>query len=363
MAVFMVKKEKIIAYIGSYADLNSPGLYACKYDVKSGNLELLDQVGDLKNPTFLDVDESNLKLYTIAEGVDSQNQRCGEAFAFGIDPSTGKLSFLNKEITVPAPTCHITLDKTNQCLMVSSYHGGMIGLSPLLRDGRIGATSDIQRHEGRSILPIQDRPRAHSIFVDRLNRFLAVCDLGLDRIVLYKLDLNAYRFILHGEVQVAPGSGPRHFVFHPSLAYGYVINELNATITAFSYDEDKGELSEIQTISTLPNSYEDENACADIHISPDGKFLYGSNRGHDSIVVYAIDPISGQLTLVEFASTIGKHPRNFAISPDGDFLLVANRDSNNIVTFHRDSHTGKLSPTGSVLNVSMPVCIKFAVLD
>ncbi|WP_373229408.1 lactonase family protein [Cohnella sp.] len=356
----MKKREKILAFIGSYADSNNPGLYTCEYDARSGNLELLNQVSGLKNPTFLDVDEHNKRLYTLAEGVDSKDQRCGLAAAYDIEPSSGKLSLINIEVSVPVPACHITLDRTNQSLLVSSYHGGMIGMSPLLEDGRIGPIADIQRHKGSSILPVQDRPRAHSTFIDRLNRYAVVCDLGLDRIFLYKLELSTYRFIPHGEVQVAPGSGPRHFVFHPSLSYGYVINELNATITAFTYDEDQGELSEIQTVSTLPDSYKGENSCADIHISPDGKFLYGSNRGHNSIAVYEIDLLSGQLALVEYASTMGEHPRNFAISPDGHFLLAANRDSDSIVTFNRDLYSGKLTPTGDSLNVSMPVCIKFA---
>lgn len=356
----MEKGKNILAYVGSYADSAGPGLYACRYDPDNGSIELIDQAAGLQNPTFLDVDEDHLKLYAIAEGVDSNNQRCGEAAAYDIDPSTGKLSLLNKEMTVPAPTCHITLDHTKRCVIVASYHGGMVGLSPLLADGRIGAASDIHRHKGSSILPVQDRPRAHSVFIDRNNRFAAACDLGLDRIIMYKLDIEEARLIPHGEVKVAPGSGPRHFAYHPSLSYGYVINELNATITAFSYNEEQGELSEIQTVSTLPETYKGENACADIHISPDGKFLYGSNRGHDSIAVYAIDPSNGKLALVEHASTLGGHPRNFAISPDGRFLLAANRDSDNIVTFARDAQTGKLLPTGSELKVSKPVCIKFA---
>lgn len=359
----MENKKKVLAFLGSYADSSNPGLYACRFDTETGSLEILDQVDGLQNPTFLDVDHGRRKLYAITEGTDSGGQRRGAAAAFGFDPASGKLTLLNKEYTVPAPTCHITLDHSRQCIMVSSYHGGMIGLSPLLEDGKIGVTADIHQHRGSSILPVQDQARAHSMFVDRSNRFAIVCDLGLDRILIYQLDLPGRRLIPHGEVPIAPGSGPRHFAFHPSLPYGYVINELNATITAFFYNEEQGELSEIQTVSTLPDSYNGDNACADIHISPDGQFLYGSNRGHDSIAVYAIDPLTGKLTLVEHVSTLGRHPRNFALSPDGRFLLAANRDSNNIVTFSRDANTGKLLPAGSVLEVSKPVCIKFAVLD
>ncbi|NEW04944.1 lactonase family protein [Paenibacillus sp. SYP-B3998] len=355
----MENKKKILAFIGSYAESNQPGLYVGSYEESNGSLTVIDEVDGLQNPTFLEVNSDNLKVYALTEGIGSEGQRCGAAAAFEIDPASGKLSLLNKENTVPATTCHITLDHTNQCILVASYHGGMIGLSPLLEDGRVGAITDIQWHKGSSILPDQDRPHAHFVFIDRQNRFVGVCDLGLDRILLYKLDLAAHRLLPHGEVQVAPGSGPRHFAFHPSFAYGYVINELNSTITAFSYDEELGVLTEIQSLSTLPDDFEGENACADIHISPDGNFLYGSNRGHDSIVVYAIDRVTGRLSIVEFAPTLGGHPRNFALSPDGQFMLVANRDANNIVTFKRDESTGKLLPTGSVLSVSKPVCIKF----
>lgn len=355
--------KKVLAFIGSYADSSSPGIYACKFDNETGSLEITDHVKGLQNPTFLDVDESNLRLYSLTEETDPNGQRCGAAAAFSIDPETGTLSFLNKEMTVSAPTCHIMLDQTRQCLMVASYHGGMIGLSPLLEDGRVGETADVHQYTGSSIHPAQDRPHPHSVFVDRTNRFAVVSDLGLDRIKIYKLDVPARVLIPHGVTQVTPGAGPRHFAFHPSLPYGYVINELNATITGFFYDEDKGSLTEIQTIPTLPNSYEGEKSCADIHISPDGKFLYGSNRGHDSIAVYAIDPLTGKLTSVEYAPTLGRHPRNFALSPDGRFLLAANRDTNNIVTFARDASTGKLQPTGSILEVSKPVCLKFITLS
>ncbi|MEI7026229.1 lactonase family protein [Paenibacillus sp. y28] len=356
-------EQQILAFIGSYADSKEPGLYSCKYDSASGRLTLLDQARGLQNPTFVAVNRQGLKLYALTEGLNADNERCGAAAAYHIDPATGKLSLLNQEHTVPAPTCHIVLDQTNRYVMVSSYHGGMIGLSPLEEDGRLGAASDIQRHNGASVLPVQDRPRAHSVFVDRANRYAGACDLGLDRIIMYQLDLANRRFIPHGEVQVTPGSGPRHFAFHPSYRYGYVINELNSTVTAFSYDEEQGVLREIQTISTLPDDYQGENACADIHVSPDGKFLYGSNRGHDSMVVYAIDQSSGQLAVVEYASTLGGHPRNFAVSPDGRFVLVANRDGNNVVSFARDAETGKLTPTGDVLSISKPVCVKFAVLE
>lgn len=356
-------QKRIVAFIGSYSDPSSPGIYACEFDFNTGMLLLKNQVSGLKNPTFLDVDQANRRLYAISEGNNSRGQRWGEVAAIDIEfKDSIRLNLLNKEQSVTASTCHITLDQTRQCLMVSSYHGGMIGLNPILKDGRIGLTTSVHLHKGSSVLPIQNSPRPHSVTVDRLNRFAIVCDLGLDQILIYQLDIPEHKLNPHHKVKVTPGSGPRHFVFHPTLAYGYAINELNSTITVFTYEEENGLLNEIQTVSTLPEFFTGENDCADIHISPDGQYLYGSNRGHDSIVIYAIDNTTGKLNVVDHESTLGRHPRNFALSPDGRFLLVANRESNNIVSFSRDSNSGKLNATGSVLELSEPVCIKFMSL-
>jgi 6-phosphogluconolactonase len=347
------------AYIGSYAEPSAPGIYACRYDPDHGALTITSEVAGLRNPTFLDIDSESMRLYALAEEIGDHEQRYSSAAAFDIDADSGALSLLNKETTVPASTCHLALDQANRFMAVSSYHGGWIGLSPILDDGRIGPMCDSHKHEGSSKLPVQDRARAHSVLFDSANQFAVACDLGMDLLLVYRLDANHKRLVPHSQTSVAPGAGPRHFVFHPKLSIGYVINELNATVNVYAYDAEQGKLTELQSISTLPEDYQGDNACADIHISPDGKFLYGSNRGHDSIVVYSIDQTSGRLTLVEHASCGGKHPRNFAISPDGRYLLAANRDTNNIVTFRRNEVTGKLEPTGFELEVSKPVCLKF----
>ncbi|MBD2845003.1 lactonase family protein [Paenibacillus sp. IB182496] len=349
-------------FLGSYADAEGPGVYACAFDETTGALTLIDEVSGLQNPTFLDIDAKRRILYALTEQPDEQGGRAGAAVAMEIAPDSGRLTPLGRESTVPAPTCHIALDRERRALLTSSYHGGLVGLSPLLPDGRVAPCADMHRHEGTSVLPVQSQARVHSVFMDQANRYAIVCDLGLDRVFVYRLDLDAMQLQPHGEAAVAPGSGPRHFAFHPTLPYGYVINELNATITAFRYDEALGALEAIGTFPTLPDGYDGDNACADIHISPDGRFLYGSNRGHDSIAVYAIDSDSGMLTLVQHAPTLGGHPRNFALSPDGRYLLVANRDGNHVVTFARDAESGKLTPTGHELQVSKPVCVKFAYI-
>ena len=355
-------EHKTLAVIGSYADAADPGLYLCEYDAASGSLRQLQAISGLQYPTFAAIDGDKLTVYAISEETDPSGQRKGYLSAFRLDPVQAQLSLINKEESLPAPTCHVELDRAGRCLIVSSYHGGLLGLSPVLEDGSIGPSADQHRHEGKSVHPAQSQARVHSVFVDRTNRWAVASDLGLDKVFVYKLDTERYRLELHQEVSVAPGSGPRHFVFHPSLPYGYVIHELNGTITAFGFDEERGELRALQTVSTLPEGFDGENGCADIHISPDGRFLYGSNRGHDSLAVYAISAETGELSLVEIVSTLGGHPRNFALSPDGRHVLVANRDGNHIVTFRRDEASGKLTPAGIELAVSKPVCVKFVTL-
>lgn len=351
---------RTFAFIGSYADADGPGLYACAYDERTGALTLLDQTDGLQNPTFLAVNEESRTIYSLTEMKDEEGTRRGAAATYRFAPAEGRLQKLNEAQTIPATACHVALDRTNRLVMTASYHGGLFGVSGVREDGGIGAPLELHRHEGTSALPVQSQARVHSVIVDRDNRFAAVSDLGLDKVFLYKLDAPNRTLTRHSEASIAPGSGPRHFVFHPQLPFGYGINELNSTLTVYAYDAEAGKLEVVQTLSTLPDSYEGDNACADIHLSPDGKFLYGSNRGHDSLVVCRIDPESGLLESVEYAPTLGGHPRNFAVSPDGRFVLVANRDGNHVVTFSRDADTGKLLPTGSELRVSKPVCVRFA---
>jgi len=350
---------KDIFFIGSYANADSTGVYVCEFDRETGGIALLGSYAGLQNPTFLAAHAGSRKLYAIAERAGEDGSKRGAVAAFDIG-AAHELSLLGIEETVPAPTCHVELDVTRAVLLTASYHGGMVGLNRIQPEGGVGPVADVRRHEGSSVHPAQDRPRAHSVTVDRGNRFAVACDLGADNIVTYRLDLAAGALEPVSSVALAPGSGPRHFAFHPTFPIGYVINELNATITVFAYDEATGALSTIQTVPTLPSGYEGENACADIHVSPDGRFLYGSNRGHDSIAVFRVED-GGSLTLVDHTSAGGRHPRNFALSPDPDasFLLAANRDTNDVVVFRRDAATGRLSEPVTRFEVSKPVCIKF----
>lgn len=349
------RTQNIFAFIGSYTEESSPGIYACSFDSSEGKFTVLDSVSGIKNPTFLTVNKTSNKLYSVSESSD----KTGQVLSFQIEPSSGKLTGPNEQ-TIPGATCHIIADHTYSCLFVASYGKGFVAALPLDENGEIEEMSDVHWHEGSSTHPKrQTKPHPHSVFIDPDNRFALAPDLGTDQIWIYKLDLPNGKMILSKKVPLHSGAGPRHFCFHPSLPYGYVINEMDSTVTAFSYDGEQGDLTKLQTISTLPETFTGDSSTADIHISPDGRFLYGSNRGHDSIVIYAIDPATGTLRLIDHESTLGEHPRNFAISPDGHFVCVANRDTNNIVTFKRDELSGKLEHTGHILECSKPVCIQF----
>jgi len=348
---------KDMFFVGSYSEAAAPGVHACSFDRETGAIELVSSCAGLSNPTFLAVDRERRKLFALTETAGPNGERRGGAATLDVGPEFS-LKVLQVVETVPATTCHIELDRSRRCVIVSSYHGGMVGVNPVFENGSLGPSTDLHRHEGRSVLPVQDRPRAHSATVDPNNAFVVVCDLGADKLVTYRLDAAAGKLAPVSAVSVAPGAGPRHFAFHPSGAFAYVINELNATITAFRYDGRTGTLDELQTVPTLPADYRGDNACADIHLSADGRFLYGSNRGHDSIAVYRV-AADGTLSLVQIAPVHGKHPRNFALSPDGRFLLAANRDTNDITVFRRSEEDGTLSGPVHRFVLPKPVCIKF----
>jgi 6-phosphogluconolactonase len=259
--------------------------------------------------------------------------------------------------------CHISVDNTGQYVLVANYGGGSVTVLPIEKDGSLGEPSCSIKHQGSSVDPQrQQKPYAHSINPAPTGNLVFVADLGTDKIFIYQLDPTSGVLTPHQipSVSVAPGSGPRHFTFRPDGKFAYVINEMACTITAFSYDPEKGKLTEVQTISTLPEGTDLEGmSTAEVLVSPSGKFLYGSNRGHDSIVVFEIDQADGTLSYVEHEPTRGKTPRNFGIDPSGRFLLAANQDSDSIVVFKIDPLTGRLEPTGEVVTVPAPVCIRF----
>lgn len=347
-------------YVGTYTSGVSEGIYAYKFDTSVGSMEYLSTVTGVENPSFQAIDPTGRNLYSVGELVGGLDQPSGAIHSYSIDPVTGKLIYINSQSSNGRGPCHVRVDHTGRYVLTANYQSGSVAMLPIQRDGSLGEVTGFVQHEGSSVnLARQEGPHAHSIVVDPANRYALVPDLGLDKIMVYRLDLDQGRLV-HGEEQWAStsrGSGPRHLDFHPNCRYVYVIDELDSTFTAFSYSEESGRLTQFQSLSTLPKDFVGTNYCADVHVHPSGRFIYGSNRGHDSIVLCEIDGETGQLTYIACESTQGKTPRNFIIDPTGNYLLVANQDSDSVVTFQIDQKTGRLDPTGFLAEVPMPVCL------
>ena len=355
------ENEMIRVYIGTYTRGESEGIYVYNL-MPSGALEFVSVCKGVVDPAFLAIHPQKRHLYSVNESTIPNEKPSGGVSAFSMNPETGELTFLNQQLSHGTSTCHLSVDKTGQYVLVANYGNGSVTVLPILPGGELGEATDTVQHEGSSVDPGRQKgPHAHSIIPDRANRYAFVPDLGLDKIMIYKLDLVQGKLVPNDKpwAKVAAGAGPRHFAFHPSDKYAYVINEIDSTLTAFTYDEARGELTNIQTVPTLPEDFSGVSHCADVHVSPSGRFLYGSNRGHDSIVIYDIHQDTGELTYVAHEPTQGGSPRNFGIDPTGSFLLAANQGGNNVVTFRIDQETGVLTPTGHIAEVPMPVCIKY----
>ena len=358
------KDRELVLYVGTYTSGKSEGIYTYRMNVETGELK---RIGSTKavNPSFLTLNAgSGMRryLYAVNEVENFAGKSSGAVSAFSIDSTTGNLNFLNQQASMGADPCHVIVDRTGKFAIVANYSGGSVSVFPIQRNGNLGPASDVVQHHGSSVnKERQEGPHAHCVILDRANRHAFASDLGLDKVMIYRFDARTGKLRPAKEpwVQLEPGAGPRHLTFHPSGKYFYVIKELNSTLTAYVYDPLRGTLRSMQTVSTLPADYSGANSCADVHLSPSGKFLYGSNRGHDSIVVFAVNENTGRLAYLEHASTGGKTPRNFAIDPTGRFLLAANQNSDTIVTLGIDQQTGRLKSTGHVAEVPAPVCLKF----
>lgn len=360
-----MSQSTIYAFVGTYTGTGSQGIYAFRMDAGSGRLALLGTTGGLPNPSFLAVHPSKRYLYAVNEVDEFGGKHGGAVSAFAIEANTGRLTPINQQSSVGAGPCHIIVDATGKWALVSNYGDGSVAVLPVGGDGALGPASDFVQHRGSSVnRERQAGPHAHSTTLDAGNRIAVVADLGLDKLMLYRFDAGQGKLRPGNPaaVSVKPGAGPRHFTFHPSGKYAYVINELDNTVTAFAYDAARGALRELQTLSTLPPGYAQVSYCADIHVAPTGRFVYGSNRGHDSLVVFKVDEGSGKLSAAGHTATRGRWPRNFALDPTHRFLLVANQESDTLVTFELNAQTGQLAPTGQTISIPRPVCVKFAVM-
>jgi 6-phosphogluconolactonase len=353
----------LLVYVGTYTSSKSEGIYLYRLNLASGDLSHVATTRDVKDPSYLTLAPSRRYLYAVNEVEEFAGQKSGAVSAFAIDRRTGDLRLLNQQPSLGGSPCYVVVDRGGKFVLVANYSGGNVAVVPVLRDGSLGSATDVQQNQGSSInTDRQQGPHAHCIELDPTNRFAYVCDLGTDKILIFRFNQRQGKLI-PGKVpwvRAKAGAGPRHLTFHPAGKFAYVLNELHATVTAFVHDPTNGNLKEIQTAPTLPRDPTDADTSADIHVSPDGRFLYCSNRGHDSIAAFKIDQRKGGLTLVAHEPTGGKTPRNFAIDPTGAFLLVANQRSDNIVSFRRDTKTGRLSATGHSAEVPSPVCLKFA---
>ena len=354
MAPLNLPNRELTLYVGTYTSGKSEGIYIYRMDQLTGELKRAGAVKS-ENPSFLAIDPGKRFLYAVNENP------AGMVSSFRIDRQTGELSFLNQKPSAGADPCHLSVDSRSKSVLVANYTSGNVAVLPIRRGGSLGAASDVEQHEGSGPREQQKGPHAHCVKLDRANHHAFAADLGIDKLMIYRFNP------LTGSLEPAkqpsailhPGAGPRHFTFHPNGKYLYVINELDSSLTTFKYNAAQGTLTAFESVSTLPRDFTGISFCADIHVSKSGRFLYGSNRGHNSIVVFEIDPHSGRLKLVQHVSTEGKWPRNFTIDPTGRFLLVANQHTDNVVTFRIDAPTGRLRPTGQSTEIPTPVCLQF----
>jgi 6-phosphogluconolactonase len=350
---------KYWAYVGTYTQKGSKGIYRYDFDPATGQLSGRAVAGEASNPSFLAVSPDRRFLYAVSEISDFEGKKTGAVAAFAIDKN-GDLTALNKQSSEGSGPCHLVVDKAGKHVIAANYGSGSVCVLPIEADGRLGKATDFVQHRGSSVdKGRQEGPHAHCITLDAANHFCLVCDLGLDKILVYRYDME------HGKLTpndppsagVAPGAGPRHFAFHPNGHYGYVTNEMNSTVTAFAWDGEHGTLTNLQTLSTLPDGPVPGNSTAEIVVHPSGKFLYDSNRGHNTIVAYRIDEQTGKLARVGEQGQGVKVPRNFTVDPTGKYVLVANQDGDSIAVFGVDATTGALTPAGPKVDVPVPVCV------
>lgn len=354
---------KIRVYFGTYRSSTSRGIYVSSLDGATGQLSPPQLAAEVMNPSFVALHPSGQFLYAVSEVADFQGKPVGTVSAFSIDAASGKLALLNQQPSSGAGPCHLVVDAKGKNVLVANYTGGNVAVLPIADDGLLKAASSTAQHHGKSVNPQrQEAPHAHSINLDQGNNFAFAADLGLDEVKIYQFDAGKGLLTPNNPpaAKAPAGGGPRHLAFHPTGLFAYVNNELTSSVTAFGYDSKKGTMIEIETITTLPQPQSD-NTTAEVVVHPSGKFLYVSNRGHDSLAMFLIDQSNGRLTVNGHQSTGGKTPRNFCIDPSGQFLLAANQGTNNIVVFKIDQTSGKLTPTGHSVEVGSPVCVRFLV--
>jgi len=369
--------DTVMMYVGTYTRRESfvvgksTGIQICKFNTTTGEISFVETIVGISNPSFLVIHPNGRFLYSVSElGERIEGRPAGGIAAFQIDPQTGSLTFINTQPSMGTGPCHVIVDATGRFVLAANYGSGSVVVLPISPDGSLAPSSDFHQHEGSSVNPQrQNEPHAHSINLDATNSFALVPDLGLDKVLIYAFDAEAGKLkpnTAQPWARTKSGAGPRHLDFHPRQRFVYVGNEIDSTLVAFEFDATRGTLKEINTLSTLPDGYEESGAekswVADVHVHPSGNTVYVSNRGHNSIAMFDINQESGAITAAGHTSTKGAVPRNFAIDPTGKFLVAANQNSDDIYVFTIDPKTGSLAETTNSIQVPTPVCIKMLAL-
>ncbi len=355
-------QDKQLFYVGTYTGKTSKGIYLFEMNKDTGKLTDLGLVAETPNPTFLVMHPSQPYLYAVSEIGDFQGKKSGAVAAFKIDPKAKELTLINKQPSGGSGPCHVSMDKAGKNLFVANYGSGSVAMLPVKDDGGLAEPSSTIQHVGKSINKgNQEGPHAHSINLDPANKFALAADLGTDTIYVYRVDPVKGTLTANDPVgaKMKPGSGPRHFAFHPNGKNAFAINEIALTMTSFNYDADKGVLTEIETLSTLPQRATKQGSTAEVVVHPSGKWVFGSNRGHNSIAVFAFDEAKAKLTLVGNYGDTVKVPRNFVVDPTGNFVLVGNQDGQSITVFRLNQQTGELTRVGDPTPCPSPVCLRF----
>ena len=352
---------EVVMYVGTYTKETSAGIYAFRFEPSTGQAEPLGLAAEVREPSFLALHPNGDYLYAVSETDDFDSAGSGSVVSFAIDSESARLTQLNEVSSGGGWPCHLNIDSGGRMLIVANYKGGSIASFPIDSNGTLGEAASFVQHVGSSVHSRQEQPHAHSADFSADDRFAFFSDLGIDQVKVYRADTATATLTPHEPafVDVAPGSGPRHFALHPSGRFAYGINELASTVTAYAFDAEAGVLEPVQTASTLPAEFQGENYTAEIQVHPSGRFVYATNRGHDTIAVFAVDEASGRLESRGQVSSGGNWPRSFVIEPGGAYLLAANQHSDNIVVLRIDQETGALEATGSELVIDAPVCIVF----
>ncbi len=346
-----------IAYVGGYTDKEGCGIYAFRFNARTGEMIPLGLAVETPNPSFLVLHPTGKYLYAVGFTGPLTGPRIGLVSAFAVDPVSSRLTLINQQSSGGGGPVRITIDQAGTHVLVANYGTGNVSVLPVEADGRLDTATALMQHTGSGPNESrQDQPHAHSVALDPADRFVFACDLGIDKVMIYQFDAASGTLARHGSTALAPGSGPRHLTFSTDGNFAYVISEMLSTITAFHYDSSEGKLTELQTISTLPSDWKGISTAAEVHVHPSGNFVYASNRGNDSIATYRTAP-DGRLSLVGLTPCGGKTPRFFTLDSTGTWLLCANQNSNTITIFKIDPDTGLPQQVGAPMKVPSPTCI------